>query len=200
MGAAWRQAIGEMAKIRFLRTADAMLPTAEFHTREFLTFTLVLVHVASLVLIAPIFGSQSVSFRVRALLAVALAMLVARWNWPRAPHCPRPWSITWCWPAQEGLIGLTLGLGVMVLFAGMQVAGQLISQMSGMQLAETLDPGADGSTPVISQLLYIVSLAVFVAIGGHRMIEALLDTFVWQPAGQGAFSRSIVEAATSLLA
>ena len=32
----------------------------------------------------------------------------------------------------EAIIGLTLGLGVMILFSGMQIAGQIIGQMSGI--------------------------------------------------------------------
>jgi flagellar biosynthesis protein FliR len=53
---------------------------------------------------------------------------------------------------------------------------------------------------VLSQLMFYVTLAVFVAIGGHRTVmEALLDTFVWLPAGRGEFSRSATEAMTSLL-
>ena len=100
----------------------------------------------------------------------------------------------------EALTGLTLGLGVLVLFSGVQVAGQLISQMSGMQLSDVFDPGFDTHLPVFSQLLYLVTLAVFVAIGGHRrVIEALLDTFVWMPTGQGVFSQSVTAAMTSVL-
>jgi flagellar biosynthetic protein FliR len=101
----------------------------------------------------------------------------------------------------EALIGLTMGLGVLLLFSSMHVAGQVISQMSGLQLADVFNPGFDTNVPVVSQLLFYVATAVFVIIGGHRRVmEALLDTFVWLPAGQGGMSRSVVEATTSLLA
>ena len=50
----------------------------------------------------------------------------------------------------------------MLLFSGMQVAGQIISQMSGMQLADVFNPGFDANVPVFSQLLFYVALAVFV--------------------------------------
>ena len=56
----------------------------------------------------------------------------------------------------EALIGLTLGLGVLLLFSGMHVAGQIISQMSGMQLADVFDPGFDANVPAFSQLLSYV--------------------------------------------
>ncbi len=101
----------------------------------------------------------------------------------------------------EALVGLMLGLGVRILFASMQVAGGLISQMSGLQLAEVFNPGAGAAVPVFSQLLFLVSTAVFLVIGGHReMIEALLDTFRWLPAGQVAGGQSAVAAVTALVA
>ena len=82
--------------------------------------------------------------RVRALLAVALAAADRAVGAAKAGARGRDrWSTSWCWPVAEALVGLTLGLGVLVLFSGMQVAGQIISQMSGMQLADVFDPGFD---------------------------------------------------------
>jgi flagellar biosynthetic protein FliR len=54
---------------------------------------------------------------------------------------------------------------------------------------------------LFSRLLLVVATAVYLAIGGHRqVIEALLDTFAWLPAGQGGDARSAVEAVTVLFA
>jgi flagellar biosynthetic protein FliR len=177
-----------------------MLWSTELSIHQFLTFTLVLVRVSTLVMVAPIFGTSDVPARVRGLLAVALALLIVPLE--LAKTTPQPDTLVGylLLVGSEALIGLTLGLGVLVLFSGMHVAGQVISQMSGMQLADIFNPGLDASVPIFSQLLYYVALAVFVLIGGHRRVmEALLDTYVWLPAGQGGFSRSIVEAMTALL-
>ncbi len=173
----------------------------ELYLPQFLTFTLVLVRVGALVMLAPIFGSSSVPVRVRIVLALALAALVAPLELQKSTARPDALADYLVLAGAEALIGLTLGLGVLLLFSSMHVAGQTISQMSGMQLAEVFDPGFETSTPLFSQLLSFVTLAVFVIIGGHRrVIEALLDTFAWLPAGQGGFSRSVFEAMTSLLA
>jgi flagellar biosynthesis protein FliR len=178
-----------------------MLWSTELSIHQFLTFTLVLVRVSTLVMVAPIFGTSDVPARVRALLAVALALLIVPLELAKSTPHPDTLIGYVLLVGSEALIGLTLGLGVLVLFSGMHVAGQVISQMSGMQLADIFNPGLDATVPIFSQLLYYVALAVFVLIGGHRRVmEALLDTYVWLPAGQGGFSRSIVEAMTSLLA
>jgi flagellar biosynthetic protein FliR len=176
-----------------------MLDPSEPGVGEFLIFTLVLVRVSTMVLIAPVFGSSSVPLRARVVLGIALAMLIVPLELGKTVSAATPADFLVMLGA-EALVGLTLGLGVMLLFAGIQVAGQIISQLSGLQLADVFNPALDASTPIFSQLLFYVALAVFVTIGGHRTVmEALLDTFVWIPLGQGTFSQSATEAMTSLL-
>ena len=69
---------------------------------------------------------------------------------------------------------------------GVQVAGQVISQMSGMSLAEVFAPGGDTSMPLFSNLIWMVAMAMFVVIGGHRaMIDGLLQTYAVLPRGPG---------------
>lgn len=167
---------------------------------QFLCFTLVLVRVSTLVMIAPIYGTNEVPAKIRVLLAVALAMLVAPLHWNELTQLPDNIAGYLVLVGAEALVGLSLGLGVLILFSGIQVAGHVISQMSGLQLADVFSPGLNDNVPVISQLLYFVALAVFVTIGGHRSVmEALLDTYVYLPLGHGGFSRSMSEAMVSLL-
>ena len=102
--------------------------------------------------------------------------------------------------ALEALVGLLLGLGLNILFAGLQVAGQMISQMSGMSLAEVFNPGFNDNVSVFSQLFFFLTMAVFLGLGGHRMvIEAVLETFCWAPPGQVALGGTFVEALTSIV-
>jgi flagellar biosynthesis protein FliR len=171
----------------------------EIYLHQFFTFTLVLTRVSGLVMTAPIFGSTDVPARVRALLAVALAVLIA----------PLQFGVSYSHPTSvigylvliggELLVGVALGIGIMLLLSGIQLAGLIIGQLSGMQLADVFNPGFDTSVPVFSQILYYVTLAVFVVIGGHRrLIEALLDTYQALPTGAG-FPPSFVDAMTTLL-
>jgi flagellar biosynthesis protein FliR len=178
-----------------------MFGSSPIYLDQFLTFTLVFMRIATLVMVAPLFGPSAVPPRVRALVALALALLIVPLQLGKMTQYPGTLVDYLVLAGAECLIGLTLGLGIVVLFSGMQVAGQLISQMSGMQWAEMFDAGSGESAPIFSQLLFYVSVAVFVVISGHRkVLEALLDTFDWLPAGQGTFSRSASEAMTSLLA
>ena len=55
-------------------------------------------------------------------------------------------------------------------------------------MAEAFDPGLDQDVPLFSRLMFLVTVSVFVCLGGHRMVMAgLLDTFQTIPPGSGEF-------------
>jgi flagellar biosynthetic protein FliR len=144
---------------------------------RFVVFTLVLARTSALVMTAPIFGSVAVPRQARALLAVTMSLLVTPvylgTTLPPLDNLPEFGRLL----INEVLIGLLLGLGVSILFSGIQIAGQIVSQMSGLSLADVFDPGFDEEASVFSQLFYFLTLAVFVAVGGHRILtQALLET------------------------
>lgn len=162
---------------------------------------LIFVRVAALMLIAPVLGPFELAMRWRLAVAVALALLLAPLAVGRVETPPQTIGAWLVVAGGEALVGLMLGLGVRIMFTGLQVAGGLISQMSGLQLAEVFNPAMGGSVPVFSQLLLLVATAVFLLIGGHRqLIEALLDSFAGVPTGHATFSASAVQGVTTLVA
>ncbi len=158
-----------------------------YGTNAFLVFTLVLTRLSGLMMTAPVYGSMEVPVRVRALLVMALALLVTPSQMTARAEAETlvDYGVLL---SGELAIGLVLGLGVQILFVAPQVAGQLVSQMSGISLADVFNPSLDSEVPVFSQLLYLFSLAIYLIIGGHRLLMAgLLETFEVIPPGQTAF-------------
>ena len=100
----------------------------------------------------------------------------------------------------EAMVGLLLGLGVMILMSGIELTGQVISQMSGMALANTFDETIENNASFFSQLLYFLALAMFVLMDGHRLLmEAMLDTYTWMPPGRALFGQTYVDALVTVL-
>ncbi len=150
----------------------------------FVLFTFVLARISGLVTTAPIFTGDQIPVQARAILAVGLALLLTPTQWTGGSPSPASLPDYAILMAGEFLIGMILGLGIIIMVSGMQLAGQVIAQMSGMALADVLSPGGDTETPLFSNLLYMTALAVFVVIGGHRAaVDALLTTFKAFPAG-----------------
>ena len=168
---------------------------------QFYLFVFVLSRLSGLMMTAPILGARSVPFRIRALLAVALALLITPLFWSLPIDLPLHVVALGIVLAQEIMLGLTLGLGVMILFMGLQVAGQMVAQMSALSLADIFDPTFDSSMSVFSQLFEIVALSCFLLIGGHRLVmSGLLETFRWMSPGEISFTHGVVDGLTEITA
>lgn len=174
----------------------------DFHL--FLIFTLVLTRVSGLVMTVPIYGTPEIPMQVRALLAVALAVLITPSQAAVAVQDPGTLTGYLIVVASELFVGLILGLGIVTLFSGVQVAGQLIGRTSGLTLADVYDPASGDNVPQLGQVLFLVTMAVYVTIGGHRIVMAgLLDTFTELPPGSGLLPLSfeaIVQSIETLVA
>jgi flagellar biosynthesis protein FliR len=152
----------------------------------FILFTLVLARVGGLTLTAPIYGTADVPLRVRILLAVGLAVLIVPTQWYVAVERPGNVVHYGLLLGGEAIIGACLGLGVLILIHGMTLAGELIGHASGLAIADVFDPSLDENVPLFSRLMFLVGVAVFVCLGGHRMVmTGLLDTFRAIPPGSG---------------
>ncbi len=157
---------------------------SEIDVAKFLVFTLVLARVSGLVMTAPIYGTTEVPMRVRALLAMAISLVILPSQWGTPLTDPGTTLNYLVLVGSELVIGLCLGMGITILFSGIQLAGQMIGRIGGLMLADVFDPAVGTSVPLFSRLLFLVTMAVFVLIGGHRMVMAgLLDTFTTIPLG-----------------
>lgn len=171
-----------------------------FLVGRFMLFTLVLTRTSGLVMTAPIFGTQSLPRQVRVLLAVAISLLITpvllKTTMPPVTNLAEYGRLL----ANEALIGLLLGLGTNILFSGIQVTGQIVSQMSGLSLADVFSPGFDEDVSVFSHLFYFLMLAVFVCVGGHQIVvESLLETFVALPPAHAPLGGGFVDVLVSIL-
>jgi flagellar biosynthesis protein FliR len=173
----------------------------QFTVEKALLLTLVLARISGLVMTAPIYGAQEAPRQVRALLAIALAALVLPSQWHVGLDAPGSLPMYALLLGGELLLGACLGLGLVVLFSGIQLAGELIGRMGGLMVADVFDPTIEASVPLVSRLMFLVALAVFVLIGGHRVVMAgLLDTFAAVPPGGAGLPEGIVDGFVMLLA
>lgn len=171
-----------------------MSPLLTLYFEQFLTFVLVLTRVGALVMALPIFGGTGTPIQARALLAVTIALLVTPLHFGQPLVPPESLPALAGILAKEALLGLALGGAVMALVGGVQLAGQIIGQTSGLSLADVADPTFESNVSVFSHFLELVTLAVFFSIGGHRrLMDALLDSLRWMPPGQGRLPPDLLE-------
>lgn len=141
-----------------------------------------LLRISGMLLVAPILGANVVPGRVKIVLALSLALLVA----PLAPPPPGfdPLSATGVLAmAVQLAIGFGIGFAVQLAFDALVMAGQTIAMTMGLGFAMLVDPARGGSTPVLSQFLLVLGLLMFLSVDGHvALIGVLVESFQWAPA------------------
>lgn len=172
----------------------------ELYRQQLIVFLFVLARVGGLVLATPALGARSAPRYARILLAVAIALMVTPVFWETAPPPPQHAMQMLVPLGREAVLGLVMGLSLAILIAGIKAAGQVVGQMSGMSLAQVIDPETGAQSAILGQLFSLIATAVFLITGGHRqLIAALLDTFRWMPPGRVGFSTGLVTTLTEVV-
>jgi flagellar biosynthetic protein FliR len=82
----------------------------------------------------------------------------------------------------EIAIGVTIGLSVKLLFAGIQLAGQIVGYQMGFAVANVVDPATSAQIPILAQFYNLTAMLVFLAINAHHMFfSALVDSYTILP-------------------
>ncbi len=150
-------------------------------------FMFPLARVLGLVATAPVFNNASLPMRVKLLAGLAVTFAIA----PALPPLPQIAPASWAGLAvflQQGLIGIALGFTMRIVFAGIDLAGELIGLQMGLGFALFYDPQNAGQSPIVAELVGLLALLFFLALNGHLMVLALLsESFTALPVGLSPF-------------
>jgi flagellar biosynthetic protein FliR len=170
------------------------------HSDKIVLFGMVLARIAAMVMTAPIFGSRSIPFHIRILIAIVLAVLVAPLQWHLGIDTPANGAECLVGLVVNILIGASLGLAFVILFSGLNIAGSLITQTGTITPEGAVADDLSPASPVAVRLLQLMALTIFVAIGGHRLLmAAILDSFQALPATGNLLPGSMLDTITSLI-
>ncbi len=160
---------------------------------------MVLFRIGGIFIFGPVFGSNVVPMRVKALLALVLTICV----YPIVPpQVPMQLSLATLGIAvgSELLIGAIIGYGASLPLIGLQVAGMVMGQQIGLMAAQVFNPEFDDQTEVLGQFMFLTALMAFLILGGHReVLAALVHSFQSIPLGGYAPDHTVVEFIVGLL-
>ncbi|MET0724847.1 MAG: flagellar biosynthetic protein FliR [Leifsonia sp.] len=140
------------------------------------------VRMAVFLVIAPPFSTRAIPGRVKAMLAVGLALAVS-------PRVVPDYSIgdTGAFLGslvQELIVGALLGFLVLVVFTAVQAAGGFIDLFGGFQLAQAFDPQQMINGAQYSRLFQMTALTLLFASGAYQLIiGGLVRSFGSLPIG-----------------
>ena len=65
---------------------------------------------------------------------------------------------------EQLVIGLAIGFSMRLVFAAIDVAGQLIGMTMGLGFASFFDPNSHGQSTAISQFLMLLTMLIFLSL------------------------------------
>lgn len=174
------------------------------------TLLWVMLRTGAMLMAMPLVGTRAVPVRVRVILAGALSLALA----PMLPSPPTQIafdSANVLTAARELAVGACIGFLLRLAFEAGALAGELISQGTGLAFAQMSDPLRGVNSGVVGQWFYLAFGLVFFTLNGHLALVALLvDSYHSLPIGTAlpdpqaalqvapAFFMQILRAALSL--
>lgn len=151
------------------------------------------VRMTAFLFIAPPFSYNAFPARVKAMLAIGLALAVS------------PQVVTGYVSLDtagfigalvlEVVVGAVLGFLVFLVFAAVQSAGNLIDMFGGFQLAQGFDPQSMVNGAQFARLFHVTALALLFASDGYQLIiGGLARSFTALPIGGGVDLATSAEA------
>lgn len=147
-----------------------------------------------MLLTLPILGSASIPALFKIGLSFAITLLLyPLLNLEGFPVQPSILALS-LGMISEIILGVIIGLSVRMVFAGVQLAGQLVGFQMGLAMANIVDPSTSEQLPLLGELNNIIALLIFVTINAHHwFIRAVADSFRLVPPFAFHFSNSLME-------
>ena len=154
------------------------LPLLNWSLQQFQALVIVLVRVASILFLMPLLGTRYVPMMVKVGLALVISLIIlplVAVEVQGALFEPVGFAF---YLIAELMIGLSLGLSVKLIFAGIQLAGEFMGYQMGLAMASLIDPQSGVNTTVVAEFHYLAGLLLFLSLDGHHwFFKALVESF-----------------------
>lgn len=156
-------------------------------------FLLIFIRMTGLFVVAPIFGRRNIPAYLKIGFSFFTAIIMVN-------TITLPASDTYSNILQLGLIiskefivGITIGFVAYLSFTAIYVAGEIIDMQLGFGVVNVMDPISNIQVPITSNLYFIMSMLVYLAVNGHHsLIKALFDSYTLVPLGTAVFNESLL--------
>ena len=161
---------------------DNLIATGGMEWPRFLTaLVLVVIRLSGLMVFAPLFSSQAIPMRTKAVFLIALSVLLA----PVVAALPSAHPQLGVLPILGELsVGMVFGFCLTMLNEVLSFAGQVLGFQFSFSLVNLLDPNSSVQTPLLSELFTLFGTLVLISAGLDRvLLAALVRSFAAVPVG-----------------
>ena len=151
---------------------------------QLLTLVIILVRVGPLLFFMPVFGSRSVPNQVKILMALFTALVLTPNVAIRPDALPATTLGFFLFGVKEIIFAAILAFFARLIFAAIQMAGQIIGIQMGMGMAGVMDPQFGAQVSLVGQFFTMVGFLIFLAVDGHHIFfHTLVDSYKWVAPG-----------------
>lgn len=162
------------------------------------TSILAFIRISAIMVTVPLFSSRNVPLQVKAVLALTMAVIVLPTvQLPAVEGVSIPVLVSGM--AGEALIGIIIGFTARLLFAGVELAGQLVGFQMGFGIVNVIDPQTSTQVSIIAHFQNIMAMLLFVAFNAHHhFVLAVAKSFQLVPPLMFCLTNAAMEALIAL--
>jgi flagellar biosynthetic protein FliR len=162
-----------------------MFPLLPFPSVEaFALFGLVLSRMAGLFAAIPLFGGRIVAAKVKVIIIFSMTLVCYPILQIKMPEVPADTLSYGLLVAREAMVGITLSLLVTVVFAAVELCGEIIGLQMGLTIASQFDPVMGKQVPIMAMFQNTVAMLLFLSLSAHHIfIRAVMESYELLPIG-----------------
>lgn len=148
-------------------------------------FIMVITRLSGMIATAPLFSKYPIPPQVKAWLVAVIAFImypvvVAKSSFVVPTSLP---EVTF-FMIKEFAVGALIGFIANFIFVGVQMAGQLLAQQTGLAMSNIMDPATQTSNPVVGEFYMLLATMLFLSLNAHQMLFlAVYQSFEKIPPG-----------------
>lgn len=141
-------------------------------------FLFVLARVSGIFVAAPLYSNRAVPNQLKIGLTFIIALIIFTARQPQTGQSPAGLGPFTLLLAGEVAIGLTIGFAAQLVFAAIQLGGQMIDFQMGFSIVNVIDPLNMTQIPLVGSFKNILALLVFLTTNSHHyLLAALYQSF-----------------------
>jgi flagellar biosynthetic protein FliR len=158
-------------------------------------FVLVLLRVSAMIFTIPVISEQSVPAKIKAGLSILVTLIIFPLVASQIPPIKNYHLIQLVFlMIGETLIGLTIGFVARLIFAAIQLAGNVIGFEMGFAVANVIDPMSSQQVSIIAELKYLIAMLVFLTVNAHHLFfHAIIQSYAVLPPLTFHFSGQLMQ-------
>jgi flagellar biosynthetic protein FliR len=142
-------------------------------------FILVFLRVGAIIITIPVISDTSVPLRIKAALTILISLIIFPLVLPKIPELANYQVLILMYRmAGEVMIGVIIGFSARFVFAGIQMAGEMIGFQMGLSMANVIDPMTNQQVSTIAELQYLMAMLVFLIVDAHHIFfSAIIQSY-----------------------